>query len=81
MCTIHANSAVDALSRLETLTLLSGIPLPIEAVRSQIHSAVDLVVFVARGSGGQRTVQEIIALRPVDQHDAFPTTTILQVQQ
>ncbi len=59
MCTIHANRCVDALSRLETLALLGGVNLPIAAVRAQIASAVDVVVFVARGADGQRVVTEM----------------------
>jgi pilus assembly protein CpaF len=54
--TIHANSPADALARLETLVMLAGIALPLEAVRSQVASAVDAIVQVARGEGGARTI-------------------------
>ena len=59
MCTIHANRCVDALRRLETLALLGGVNLPIAAVRAQIASAIDVVVFVVRGRDGRRSVTEI----------------------
>ncbi|MEX2230156.1 MAG: CpaF/VirB11 family protein, partial [Dehalococcoidia bacterium] len=59
MSTIHANSARDALGRLETLTLLAGSGLPLGAVRSQVAASVDLVVHVARRDGGARRVEAI----------------------
>jgi pilus assembly protein CpaF len=59
MSTIHANGPADALARLETLVLLADSGLPLGAVRAQIASSVDAVVFVARGSRGDRMVQGI----------------------
>ena len=59
LSTVHANSPEDALSRLETLTLLAGVPLPLPAVRAQIAAAVDAVVQVARGADGRRVVAAI----------------------
>jgi pilus assembly protein CpaF len=59
LSTVHANSADDALARLETLALCSGISLPLAAVRAQIGSAIDAVVHVARGSEGARVVTKI----------------------
>ncbi|HEY3831200.1 MAG TPA: CpaF family protein [Acidimicrobiia bacterium] len=64
MCTIHANRCVDALRRLETLALLGGVNLPIAAVRAQIASALDIVVFVVRGHDGQRAVTEVAEVAP-----------------
>src|SRR4051812_4709983 len=55
MSTIHANRCLDALRRLETLALLGGVNLPVSAVRAQIASAIDIVVFVVRGRDGHRT--------------------------
>ena len=48
LSTVHANSAVDALARLETLVLLADIGLPLAAIRAQLVAALDAVVFVAR---------------------------------
>jgi pilus assembly protein CpaF len=59
LSTVHANSADDALARIETLALCSGISLPLAAVRAQIGSAIDAVVHVARGSEGARVVTAI----------------------
>ncbi len=65
MCTIHANRCLDALRRLETLALLAGVALPIAAVRAQIASAIDIVVFVVRGREGRRIVSEIAEVAPL----------------
>ncbi len=59
MTTIHANSARDALSRLEMLVGLSGLQVPIWIIRQQIVSAIDLVVQAARLSGGVRRILQI----------------------
>ena len=56
LSTIHANSPRDALSRLETLTLMAGADLPLRAVREQVASAVQLVVQQARLPDGRRRV-------------------------
>ena len=59
MSTIHANGPADALARLETLVLLADRGLPLAAVRAQVASSIDAVVFVARGRGGERRVEAI----------------------
>jgi pilus assembly protein CpaF len=59
LTTVHANNARDAISRLETLVLLSGFDLPLRVVREQIASAVNLIVQQARFSEGSRKVISI----------------------
>ena len=59
MCTIHANSPRDALSRLETMVLLAGTELPSRAVREQIVSALQLLVHVRRHEDGVRRIDSI----------------------
>jgi pilus assembly protein CpaF len=59
MTTLHANSTRDALSRLETLVMLSGYQIPERAIREQISSAIELLVHVARLSDGTRRVVNI----------------------
>ena len=59
MTTAHANSARDALSRLETMVLMSGMELPLRAIRSQIASAVDIIVQIARLRDGSRKIINI----------------------
>jgi len=60
--TVHANSPYDALTRLETMAMTSGINLPQAAVREQIVQAVDVLVHLARDSVGKRKVAEICAM-------------------
>jgi len=65
LTTIHANNARDALHRLETLMLLSGVHLPSQAMREQISAALDVVVHVTRMSDGVRrvvSVSEIVGM-------------------
>jgi pilus assembly protein CpaF len=59
MSTVHANSASDSLRRLETLVLLADTSLPLEAIRRQISSALDVVVQVDRMPDGRRSIVEI----------------------
>ena len=59
MCTVHANSARDALSRLETMVLMAGAELPSRAIREQMPSALDLVVHVRRCEDGVRRVSSV----------------------
>jgi pilus assembly protein CpaF len=59
MTTIHANSARDALSRLENMIAMSGVEMPIKASRAQIASAVNLIVQVSRLQDGSRRMLSI----------------------
>jgi pilus assembly protein CpaF len=59
MSTVHANSARDALYRLETLVLMSGLELPQRAVRDQIGSAINVLIHLGRTEAGQRRVEQI----------------------
>ena len=59
MTTVHANSPRDALSRVETLTLMAGFDLPVRAIREQVASAVDLIVQLTRLRDGTRRVTHI----------------------
>ena len=59
LTTIHANTARDALARLETMILMSGTNLPDRAMREQIASALDVVIQVARLADGMRRVMSI----------------------
>jgi pilus assembly protein CpaF len=59
MTTIHANSARDAVSRLENMIAMAGIEMPIKAVRAQIASAVNLIVQASRLQDGSRRMVSI----------------------
>ncbi|MEW6040876.1 MAG: CpaF family protein [Elusimicrobiota bacterium] len=60
LTTVHSNSTRDALKRIEVMCLMSGIELPVKAIREQISSAIDFIVQVARFADGSRKVTEII---------------------
>ncbi|WP_030668360.1 CpaF family protein [Streptomyces sp. NRRL B-1347] len=62
LATVHANTAEDALTRLQTLGSMSEVQVPFEALRDQINSAVDVVVQLARHADGSRKVAEIVLL-------------------
>ena len=59
MTTIHANSARDAVARLENMIAMAGIEMPLKAMRSQIASAVNLVVQASRLQDGSRRMTSI----------------------
>jgi pilus assembly protein CpaF len=59
LTTLHANTPRDALSRLETMVLMSGMDLPLKVVRQQISSAVDLIIQQTRLKDGSRKVTAI----------------------
>ena len=59
LSTLHANTAADALGRLETLALMAGVGLPHEAIAEQVQRGVDLVVHVERRPDGSRRVSEV----------------------
>jgi pilus assembly protein CpaF len=60
--TIHANSPRDALARLETMVLMSGVELPSRAIREQISSALQLLIHVRRFEDGVRRIESIAEL-------------------
>jgi pilus assembly protein CpaF len=59
LSTVHANSARDALSRLETMVMISGIGISVTALREYISSALDMIIHVARLSDGTRKVVRV----------------------
>jgi len=66
LTTLHANSPRDGLSRLETMVLMSGMALPIKAIREQIKSAVDLIVQQTRFKDGARRVSAISEVQGIE---------------
>jgi len=59
LSTLHANTARDALARLETMVLMAGMDLPERAIREQVSSAINVVVHMARMSDGSRKIVNI----------------------
>ena len=66
LCTVHSNSPRDALARLETMVLMSGIDLPVRAIREQISSALDLLVHLTRLRDGTRRITQIAAVEGME---------------
>ena len=59
MTALHANSARDAISRLETLGMMAGVDLPVIAIRKQIVNAIDLIIQIKRHRNGKRRIVAI----------------------
>jgi pilus assembly protein CpaF len=66
LSTLHANSARDALRRLETMVLMSGMDLPLRAIREQIASAMDCVIHVGRLRDGTRKVVQVAEVQGME---------------
>ena len=64
--TIHSNSPRDTLSRIETMTLMSGFELPIRAIREQMASALDLIVHLSRLRDGTRRITHITEVQGME---------------
>lgn len=72
MTTVHANSARDALVRLETLSLMSEVDLPVYVARAQVASAINVVVQLTRyAADGSRKVSRITEARGLDDRDRY----------
>ena len=69
LATVHANSAEDALMRLQTLASMSEVKIPFEALRDQINSAVDCIVQLTRHADGARKISEIAILHSRGRED------------
>lgn len=65
MSTIHANTPLDCLRRMETCALLSGIDIPLAALRAQVASAIEAIVHTARLSDGSRKIVAISEVLPL----------------
>jgi pilus assembly protein CpaF len=74
LSTIHANTALDALIRLETLSLMSDVEIPVYVARTQVASAIDLVVQIARFTeDGSRKVTRITETRGLGEDNRYQT--------
>jgi pilus assembly protein CpaF len=72
LCTVHANGPREALTRLETLVLMADVQLPVYVARTQVASAIDLIVHIARFSeDGSRRVTQISEVTELDEKDRY----------
>ena len=67
MTTLHANTPRDAIARLETMIMMAGFELPLKAMRTQIASAIDLIVQSSRLQGGPRKITYITEVVGMEQ--------------
>lgn len=80
LTTLHANSPEDALNRLETLVLMSGIDIPIKAVREYIENAINIVVNIQRMHDGKRKITSICEVNGFEK-DMIKLTPIFEFVQ
>jgi pilus assembly protein CpaF len=66
MTTLHADSPPDALHRLETMAMMSGVEIPLTALRAQVASAIHVIVQLMRFSDGTRRIVQISQALPLD---------------
>jgi pilus assembly protein CpaF len=81
MTTIHANSTRDVLTRLDSMILMSGVELPIRAIREMTSSAIHLIVQTARLSDGTRKIVQITEVTGMDDDMHIKMTDIFRFKQ
>ncbi|HQH25852.1 MAG TPA: ATPase, T2SS/T4P/T4SS family [Oligoflexia bacterium] len=78
MSTVHASSPPQALTRLETLALFSGIEIPVRALREQVSSAIDIIVQAARLPDHTRKVTHISEVGKIGEGDVYQVKDIFR---
>jgi pilus assembly protein CpaF len=81
LTTIHANSPVEALSRLETLVLMSGVELPSLAIREQISRSINIIIQQTRLPDGSRKITHISEIDELDDDGRFEVRPIFEFTQ
>lgn len=76
MCTVHANSAREAITKMSTLPLLAGENVTAQFVVPTVASAVDLVVHLDLDRHGRRTVREVVAVTGRVEEGVVETATV-----
>ncbi|RUO25348.1 pilus assembly protein CpaF [Aliidiomarina minuta] len=66
LTTLHANTPRDALRRLEVMVMMSGMELPLLAIRQQVSSAIDLVVQLKRLGDGRRVIERVTEVQGLE---------------
>jgi pilus assembly protein CpaF len=79
LATVHANSAEDAIVRLETLASMSELDIAFDALRDQINSAVDVIVHLSRSPDGSRRIGEICAVSS-KRRETFKLSTVARFE-
>jgi pilus assembly protein CpaF len=78
LSTCHANTPVDALGRLETMAMMGGVEFPLHALRTQLASAIDLIVQVSRFRDGSRKIESIAEVLDLDEAGRYRLAEIYQ---
>jgi pilus assembly protein CpaF len=73
MATVHANTPTDSLRRLESLCLMSGVELPMVAVRAQVASAINFIVCCERLQDGSRKTIAVSEVQPLNEKGDYRT--------
>lgn len=81
MSTVHANHPRDALSRIETMAMMSAVQIPLAALRSQVASGVHLIVHTTRFADGSRGVMQISEVLPLDAQGAYQLTDLFKCRR
>jgi pilus assembly protein CpaF len=81
LTTIHANSPIEALSRLETLVLMAGVDLPSHAIREQIARSIHVIVQQTRLSDGSRKITHVSEIDELDPSGRFEVRPIFEFEQ
>lgn len=80
LTTLHANGVNDALNRLETMVLMSGLEIPVKAVREYMENAIDIVVNIERMADGKRKITNISEVVGIKNDDII-LKTIFEFKQ
>jgi len=80
MTTLHADSPADALNRLETMAMMSSVEIPLSALRSQVASAIHIIVQMMRFADGSRRIVEISQVLPLDDRGRYRTEDLFSLR-
>ena len=81
LTTLHANGAIDALNRLETMVLMGNMEIPVLAIRDYIKNAINIVVTVERLSDGRRKITSINEITGIDENREITLKEIFSFNQ
>jgi len=76
MSTMHADTPMDALNRLETMALMSDVAIPLNALRTQIASSIDIIIEMARFRDASRRVVQVTEVLPVDEEYRYQLSDV-----